>query len=95
MSDLDHIIGLWTGYIGHVLFFNLNGDSVQINQFKFGDTVLHIHHWLVNMILLVFVERLNTNEWLKDCSYQFLKGILVAGILHGIFEYEDWFHILY
>ena len=95
MSDIDHVLGLWAGYICHILFFYINGESIQVNRFKCGKMVLHIHHWLINMILLVILERLNTNHWLREFTYQFLKGVFVAGILHGIFEYDDWYRILY
>jgi hypothetical protein len=43
---------------------------------------LHIHHWLLSVLLLPFVRN-NT----------FLQGLLVGGIIHGIGVYDDWYLI--
>jgi hypothetical protein len=33
---------------------------------------------------------------IKDVNtHQFVKGLLIAGVLHGISEYDDWYEIIY
>ena len=43
--------------------------------------IIHMHHWLLSSLLMPFT----TNH--------FIRGILIGGIIHGIFAYDDWYII--
>jgi hypothetical protein len=53
------------------------------NQFKLGETTLHLHHWLLSIVALPLVKQ------------KFIRGLLIGSTIHGIISYDDWYRIIY
>ena len=54
----------------------------KFNQLKFYNYTIHLHHWLISLILIYFINN------------PILKGLLIGGVIHGIFMYDDWYEII-
>jgi len=54
----------------------------KMNQLEFYGYKIHLHHWLISLVALPFVQ------------HPFIKGLLVGGIIHGILMYDDWHQII-
>lgn len=54
----------------------------KLNQIEISGYTLHLHHWLLSLIALPFVQ------------HPFLKGLLIGGIIHGLIMYDDWYVII-
>lgn len=83
-----------SGYFLYLFIFLDGKCKICYNQFTVGNNIIHIHHWIISIVLLFFLERSNVSIQDEEL-YNFLKGLLVSGILHGIIEYDDWYFILY
>jgi hypothetical protein len=60
----------------------------SLNQLKTRMCTVHIHHWILHILLLLTYIQLNKNpNWI-------ILGSLISGIFHGIVEYEDWWIVL-
>ncbi len=64
--------------------YGINNSCPKFNINKFGK--LHIHHWIIHLIILLILIKNNINNKL-------LIGLNIGGILHGILEYNDWYII--
>ena len=53
------------------------------NRVKTCGKTLHLHHWLISVMLMFVFEDL------------FIRGLLFGGVFHGITSYEDWSKIYY
>jgi len=56
--------------------------------FRISDYRIHLHHWLLSSVVLVFVFFFNL------FYSQFFYGLLGGCIIHGVFNYSDWKKIL-
>ena len=76
-------------FIGVIMSFALYKTSctphcpLKWNQLKIGKTTLHLHHWLLSILLLPFAEQ------------EFIQGLLVGSVIHGVVSYDDWHKIIY
>lgn len=52
------------------------------NQLNIHTYTIHLHHWLISLLVLPFV------------SNPILRGFLIGGIVHGILMYDDWHQII-
>ena len=52
------------------------------NQIPIGKYILHLHHWLLSLLTLPFIQ------------FPLLKGLLTGGVAHGILMYDDWHEII-
>lgn len=53
------------------------------NRIKINDKTLHVHHWLISLLLLFIFKN------------EFMRGLLLGGVYHGIVSYDDWYKIYY
>lgn len=61
-------------------------------KFKFGNRILHVHHWMwlsLLLIVLVSVQVIPPSIWRA-----LLYGLIGGGVVHGL-SYEDRFNIVY
>ena len=67
----------------------VNGNcKYKFNQISIEPYVIHIHHWILHLIgLIIYLNVEKKLNW-------FVLGCLIAGIVHGIYEYDDWFVII-
>ena len=64
----------------------------KFNQIKFNqNNKIHIHHWLIHLILLIIIYLFNFNFNINLIN--FIIGLNIGGIIHGITEYDDWYII--
>lgn len=61
------------------------------NKLIWKNTKIHIHHWLLHMILLFMITIYMKYSIMKTI----LLGINIGGIIHGIYTYDDWWKIIY
>ena len=54
-------------------------------KFKIGKINIHIHHWLVCFIGIIFFKLINQEE---------LGYFCLGGMIHGIINYSDWKKII-
>ena len=59
------------------------------NQLKITNKKIHLHHWLIHLMLLPFSYFIKKTEF----KYLFI-GSNLAGIFHGIYTYDDWLVIV-
>lgn len=74
------------GFICAFLTYKLTCEPSSLltfNQLTFGNTTIHLHHWLISLFLLQFTKN------------NLLQGILFGGVVHGIVSYDDWYNIIY
>ena len=72
------------GYVFYLSFCNGHKTcAMKNNQFSVSNTKLHIHHWLIHVILWAVIKN----------KSDFLKGLLASGIVHGLM-YPNWFKIV-
>lgn len=50
------------------------------------NTILHIHHWIIGFILFLL---------LYIIGYTKLSMIAFGVCIHGVVNYNDWYHIIY
>lgn len=76
-------------YINICVYKNRSSCPINFNQIKFKTNTLHLHHWLIHLLLIPFSYFIKNNK-LK----YFYIGIQLGGLFHGIFTYKDWYFIL-
>ena len=54
-------------------------------RFDFGTIIIHFHHWLICLIGYWIFHYLELN---------YLKYVMLGGIIQGIVNYHDWKNIL-
>lgn len=66
-----------------------------------GDWQLHFHHWFYALAILLSIFSIkiknrdsNLGNRLRFFISSPLSGFLFGLIMHGVFEYDDWYHIL-
>jgi hypothetical protein len=75
--------------LGIIISFILYNTSCRphcpstLNQIKLFDKIIHVHHWLLSLIGLLYFK---TND--------FIRGLLIGGVIHGIVMYDDWYVII-
>lgn len=88
--------GILVGYILCKIFcivFLEHGDNINGKIEKifvdFGKWKLHLHHWILGLIVLVGV-------WAIDYFYlpTFLAGAICGVILQDIYDYNDWHKVI-
>ena len=52
-----------------------------------GPYFVHVHHWLISMVILVVLH-------VFDASLPLLDGLLIGSMLQGL-TYSDWYRIIY
>lgn len=76
-------------YLNICVYKNKSSCPGRFNQIRYNTNTLHLHHWLIHLLLLPFSYFIKNNK-LK----YFYIGIQLGGIFHGIFTYKDWYLIL-
>ena len=91
MQILYIIFGFIITYFLYINICNIKGNHcpLKFNQLNTKKNKIHLHHWLIHLILLLFSYYIH-NIKLK----YFYIGIQLGGIFHGIYTYDDWFIIL-
>ncbi len=85
-------LGLLLGYIGSRTYskYFLENGKVDCIYIDFGKNwKIHLHHWILGALFLVFV-------WFIDYLYlpRFFVGVVCGIIAHDIYDYNDWHKIL-
>lgn len=63
--------------------------------FNVGEWQVHLHHWLTSFAILSFVIiYLLRKHKLTSFVYSPIFGFLIGLMIHGIFDYNDWYKIL-
>ena len=86
------VFGFCIGYLVYMVVIcppPSKKSPICLNQICCGEVNIHIHHWIIHIILLLlYLSR-------KKYNVNFIIiGLLLSGIIHGIFEYDDWSHIV-
>lgn len=68
------------------------GDQGKLRSLKFliGNYNLHFHHWLLGLGIFVF-------SFFLDVSFSsnlFFYGGMAGVIVHGVFDYNDWYKVI-
>ena len=88
--------GIVIGYVLCKIFCKLflrHGDNVNGKIDKifvdFGKWKLHVHHWIMGVILLAVV-------WVIDYFYlpTFFAGFVCGIIIQDIYDYNDWHQVI-
>lgn len=86
-------MNLLVGIIAGFLFFKLfagkyEGDKVERSlRFSIKNNYVHIHHWILCLILLLIILILNFRN-------ELIIGLLIGSIIQGL-TYKDRFLIIY
>ncbi len=85
------LTGILLGYLIYMILCPLPTKQCyfSLNQLQFGVYNIHVHHWLLSLMGLLILKIYNIK--INDI----VKGILMAGIIHGIMEYDDWNKFIY
>ena len=102
MAKIKKTIGFFFGFpMGYLSGLFLAGSEVGqpglINSlvFNFGNYQLHLHHWLISsMILIFFIFFLRKKFNFPALFLSISIGFLFGWMLQGIFCYSDWHKIL-
>jgi len=97
---MDKIIpsmgGYLTGFIVSTLIWGkTEGDSGIITNLRFTlfNKSVALHHWMLFLILTVFLLLFRNRISLSDKSFYFILGLLWGGLNQGL-TYKDWFKII-
>lgn len=60
-------------------------------RFNFGEWHIHLHHWLMGVLVIFFIYVVNLLPYLPI----FYLGVLGGLILHDIYSDKDWYKIVY
>ena len=89
MKKLYLIFGFIFTYILYKNICNIdNKCPYKFNQLQFEKNKIHLHHWLIHLLLLPLVYYIKNKEF----KYLYI-GIQMGGIFHGIYTYKDWYKI--
>jgi hypothetical protein len=84
------LIGFNITYYLYSRVFCIHGPNKNTCSLKFNQTSkFHIHHWIIHTVLLLTVTNLIKNSILRSIFI----GANIAGILHGILTYDNWYVI--
>jgi hypothetical protein len=73
-------------YILYELFCD-GGEDCNLCPFTINKTqYFHFHHWMFHLLILVISNKTKKNNEIID-------GVNIGGILHGIYNYSDWYVI--
>ena len=96
-SIIRNIEYLFLGFIiCYLLYINIcvykNNFSCPgiFNQIKINTKLIHLHHWIIHLLLLPLSYYINNSKLKK-----FYIGVQLGGIFHGIYNYNDWYIILH
>ena len=93
---MNFILGVILIYAFYELWCPNKNCPSKSNQFTFGKYTVHIHHWIIHLLLLFSFKYLLMDLTQNYGKYNdFILGILFGGILHGLLEYNDSFRIIY
>ncbi len=82
--NTNFILGFLLGYAFYLSFCNGHGTcAMKNNQFSTSHTKIHLHHWLLHVIVWMIVTE----------KSDFFQGLLMSGIMHGLM-YKNWYHIV-
>jgi hypothetical protein len=86
---MEFILGIFFGYMfGVFIGGKKEGQPGRLHFQQFIDkTGLHLHHWLIFLIILIIYIVVHDNR------YNIIEGFLVGGIIHGL-TYNDWYKII-
>ena len=90
--NLYLVIGFSISYILYISICNSRQNNKcpsNINKITFYNYKLHIHHWLVHILLLPISYFIKNNK-----MYYLYIGLQLGGIFHGIFTYPNWLDII-
>ncbi len=83
--------GIVAGYVLCKLFCHLFVHNGKVNYVfvDFGKWRLHLHHWIMGIVLLVIV-------WIVDHYYlpTLFAGFICGIIIQDIYDYNDWHQII-
>ncbi len=83
--------GIVIGYVLCKIFshFFVHNGKVDMVFLNFGKWQIHLHHWIVGIILLVVV-------WTVDHYYlpTLFAGFICGIIIQDIYDYNDWHKVI-
>lgn len=83
--------GIVLGYLLCKLFCHVFLHKGRVNKIlvDFGNWKLHLHHWIMGIMLLGIV-------WVIDYFYlpTFFAGFVIGIIIQDIYDYTDWHQII-
>ena len=84
LSDAAGLTVILSAIVSFMLYHQqCNPDcGYKFNQLKVYNYTIHLHHWLISLFILPFVNN------------SILKGLLIGGVVHGILMYDDWYKII-
>jgi len=84
-------LGIIIGYFASKLFskYVLEQGKVDCIFIDCGKWKLHMHHWILGAIILLFV-------WFVDRIYlpTFIVGLIFGVMAHDIYDFNDWHKVL-
>jgi len=84
-------IGIIVGYIVCKTFYHkfVENGKVDLVFIDCGKWKVHIHHWIMGVILLALV-------WIIDWFYlpSFFAGVVFGVIAHDIYDFNDWYKVV-
>ncbi len=86
LFSLEVYLGMVLGYFAADLF----SSRIKSVIFNIGRYRLHLHHWLLCLVILSFVVFYE----FSPLPIYFSSGILGGLIFQGVFCYSDWHRIL-
>jgi hypothetical protein len=88
--NTETLFGIIFGYAFYNLFCPLPHKKcgLKYNQISSGAYKVHLHHWLISLILLFIID------YNKIEINSFIKGIIMSGLIHGITEYQNWYILI-
>jgi len=84
-------LGLILGYFGCKLFYKkfVENGKVDVIFIDCGKWKIHLHHWIMGAIVLLFV-------WVLDYFYlpKFFAGAILGIMAHDIYDFNDWHKVI-
>jgi len=84
--SIEFYFGMVIGYFS-ALFFSPKIKSLVLNLGKYK---LHLHHWLLALVILPLILFYNISSILAQLASGFLGGL----VFQGIICYNDWHRII-
>lgn len=89
MISSKKLLGILFSYSLYEIYCPNKNCNNNINKFKISNKhILHLHHWLIHLILYFIYTR-----FIKNPS-EFIEGLLLGGFIHGVVEYSDFVKII-
>jgi len=84
-------LGIIVGYFVSKIYYKkfVESGKVDLVFVDCGKWKIHVHHWIMGAIFLVFV-------WIIDWFYlpSFFAGVVLGVIAHDIYDFNDWYKVI-